>query len=103
MSLNDLSFSNRSGAVFSELYVCDLSGSNNLLFGGASRGLCSSRIDFVLPSKLNGLGLFFLIVFELVFVGGDSVEAKDASDFEGPPPPPPTGRLITDLSVVDSK
>lgn len=97
MSLNDLSFSDRSGAVFKELYVCGLSGSSNLLFGGASRGLCSSRIDFVRPSRLNGLGLFFLIVFELVV--GVSGEAKDASDFERPP----TGRLVIDLSVAGSE
>jgi hypothetical protein len=99
MSLNDLSFSDRSGAVFSELYVCGLSGSNSLLFDGASRGLCSSRIDFVLPSKLNGLGLCFLIVFELGAVEGDSEDANGASDFEAPP----TGLLVVDLSAVGSK
>ena len=99
MSLNDLSFSDRRGAVFSELYVFGLSGSNNLLFDGGSRGLGSSRIDLVRPSRLNGFGLFFLIVFEVVDAGVVSAEASDASDFEDPP----TGRLVTDLSAPESR
>jgi hypothetical protein len=99
MSLNDLSFSDRSGAVFIEAYVCDLSGSKNLLFDGASRGLASSRMDFVLPSRLKGLGLFFLIVFDVEGGAVESAEATDAFDFEGPP----TGRLVNDLSTPGSK
>jgi hypothetical protein len=70
-----------------------------LLFEGGSRGLGSSRIDFVRPSRLNGFGLFFLIVFAVAVGGVDSAEASEASDFEGPP----TGRLVTDLSAPESK
>lgn len=99
MSLNDLSFSDRRGAVFSEAYSCDLSGSNSLLFGGASRGLASSRMDFVLPSRLKGLGLFFLTVFDVEVGGVESTEANGASGFEGPP----TGRRVIDLSALGSE
>ena len=94
MSLNDLSFSDRSGAVLSPLlYACVLSESICLLSGEVSLGLCSSpRIDLVLPNKLNGFGLFFF-----------SVECEDCGsvvgfveelDFDGAP----TALLVTDLS-----
>ena len=99
MSLNDLSLSERSGAVFKEVYICDLPGSNNLLFSGASRGLCSSRIDLVRLSRLKGFGLFFLIVFEFVLGEGESVDANEASDFERVP----TGRLGSNLSDAESE
>ena len=69
-----------------------------MLFGGASWGLCSSRIDFVLPSKLNGLGLFFLSVFELVVRTSVSADASDACDFERPL----ACLLESDLSLWDS-
>jgi hypothetical protein len=100
MSLNDRSLSPRKGAVFSELYVLGLSGSRNLLFGGGSRGLGSSRIDFVRLSRLKGFGLLFLVVFNVEVGAVESVETRDTSDFEGPP----TGRLVVDLlSTVESK
>lgn len=89
ISLKDLSFSDRRGAVFKELYVCGLSGSCNLLFWEPSRGLCSSRIDLVRLSRLKGFGLFF---FEVKDAGGVSAEPREALDFEVP-----TGLLATDL------
>jgi len=65
MALNDRSPSEIGrGAVLSDsLCACVLSGSINLLFGEGSRGLGSSRMDFVLDSSVNAFGLPFLTTF----------------------------------------
>lgn len=74
MSLNDLSLSERKGAVLMELlWACVLSGYSGIFsVGDSSRGLGSSRIDLVLERRLKGLGLFFRRAFELED-GEDSV------------------------------
>jgi len=70
-----------------------------LSVGEGSRGLFSSRIDFVRDSRLKGFGLFFLMTFGFEDEGGDSaVESMETSDFEGPP----TGFLIVDRSTLGS-
>jgi hypothetical protein len=97
MDRNDRSPSDiGSGAVLRDsLCACDFSGSINLLFGDNSRGLCSSRMDLVLDSRLNAFGLPFLMTF-VPEDGGVSVwESRETSDFEGPP----TGRRVVDRSV----
>jgi hypothetical protein len=103
MSLNVLSFSDRSGAVFIEsVYACDRSGCwiwRCLSVGEASRGLFSSRIDLVLDSRLNALGLPFLLALECEDGGWDSpVDSMETSDRDGPP----TGFLVVDLSTLGS-
>jgi hypothetical protein len=101
MALNDLSFSGPGrGAVLSDsVRVYALSGSVNLLFGDGSRGLCSSRIDFVLDNKLNGFGFPFLMTFVFEKEGGGSVwESRETSDLAGPA----TGRWFVDRSLLDS-
>jgi hypothetical protein len=103
ISLNDLSFSDRSGAVLIELLcACEVSarsGAICLSVGEGSRGLFSSRIDLVLDSRLNGFGLFFLMTFGFEDEGGESaVESKETSDFEGPA----TGFLVVDRSTLGS-
>lgn len=70
-----------------------------LSVGESSRGLCSSRIDFVLDKRLKGFGLFFLRIFGFEEVGGGSaVVFKEASDFAALP----TGFLTVDRSTLDS-
>jgi hypothetical protein len=98
MALSDRSFSVAgSGAVLIESeYVCIFSDSINLLFGDGSRGLCSSRTDLVLESKLNGFGLAFLMTLGFEEDDGASVcESRETSDLEDPP----TGRRVADLSL----
>ena len=100
ISRNDLSVSDRIGAVRIELLcACDRSGSICFWLDVGSFGLCSSRIDLVLFMRLNGFGLFFLITFEVEAEYGDSAEVtSDVSDLAGPP----TGFRITDLSAAES-
>jgi hypothetical protein len=76
------------------------SGAMGLSVGEASpRGLCSSRIDFVLDKRLKGFGLFFLMTFGFEDEGGGSaVVSKEPSDFEGPP----TGFRAVDRSTLGS-
>jgi hypothetical protein len=76
-----------------------VSTSRNLLLGGGSSGLCSSRIDLVRDSRLNGFGLLFrvvLLVFEDDEGGDDSADSTGLSGFEEDPP---TGRLVTARSA----
>jgi len=101
IALNDLSLSGAGrGAVLSDsVCVYALSGSINLLFGDVSRGLCSSRIDFVLDNKLNGFGLLFLMMFVFEEEGGGSIwESRETSDLAGLA----TGRRFVDRSLLDS-
>ena len=65
IALNDRSPSERRrGAVLRDsLCACVLSGSSSLLFGEGSRGLGSSRMDFVLDNNVNAFGLPFLAAF----------------------------------------
>lgn len=98
IALNDRSPSEigRGAVLRDSLCACVFSGSINLLFGEGSRGLGSSRIDFVLDSKLNAFGLPFLITFAPEDDCGGSVwESRETSDFEGPP----TGRRVVDRSL----
>jgi hypothetical protein len=101
MALSDRSFSvaGRGAVLIESECVCVFSGSINLLFGDGSRGLCSSRIDFVLDNKLNGFGLPFLMTLLLEEdAWGSACESTETSDLEGPP----TGRRVADLSLLDS-
>lgn len=75
------------------------SGAMGLSVGEGSRGLCSSRIDFVLDKRLKGFGLFFFVTFG--FEDEDvvsAVESIETSDLEGPP----TGLRAVDLSTLGS-
>jgi len=87
-----------SGAVFAELLGgVGFSTSRNLLLGGGSSGLCSSRMDLVRDNKLKGLGLLFLVILALEDEGGDeSVDSRAMSGFGGPP----TGRRVMARSAV---
>ena len=81
--------------------VSALSGGMALSVGEASpRGLCSSRIDFVLDKRLKGFGLFFFMTFgfEDDEGGGSAVASKETSDLEGPP----TGFRVVDRSMLGS-
>jgi hypothetical protein len=99
MALNDRSPSEigRGAVLTDSLCACVLSGSIKwLLFGEGSRGLGSSRIDFVLESRVNPFGLPFLTTFAPEEEGGASVwESRETSDLEGPP----TGRRVVALSL----
>jgi hypothetical protein len=88
--------SDRSGAVLIVLWLGVGSGSKYLLLGEESLGLFSSpRIDLVLPSKLNGFGLFFLMVFTVV-------EDSRGDEVEGGCDSAPTGLRARDLSTPES-